>query len=148
MASNRDRMTIHIWEEISILDFGEMEIWDGADLALIRDTLSRMTDIERRPAIGFNMKNIKYIPSGFFGMLYDCLEKGTDVFLLAPQPHVKSMLWFRTFFINVSEDSYQLVHEDESQTPAAAKLDWSTVPIWNDEEEQSFDFDFKTWSYA
>ena len=38
MASKRDRMSVYEREGVTVLDFGTMEIWDGADLALLRET--------------------------------------------------------------------------------------------------------------
>ena len=50
----------------TIVDIGDMEIWDGADLSLIRDTLSRLIEKERRKSVAIQMKAVKYVPSGFF----------------------------------------------------------------------------------
>jgi transketolase len=46
-------------------------LWDGADLSLIRDTLNRLVVKERRRSIAIQMRTVKYVPSGFFGMLFD-----------------------------------------------------------------------------
>jgi hypothetical protein len=45
-----------------------------------------------------NLQSVKYIPSGFFGMLYEWYENGIHVQLHSPQPNVEQMLWFRMFF--------------------------------------------------
>lgn len=99
---------------------GEMEIWDGADLALLRETLARLVDVDGHTAIGVDMTFVKYIPSGFFGMLYDYRERGIAVQLSTPQPHVKEMLWFREFFEEVEPGVYELKQRGQTSR--------STVP--------------------
>ena len=37
---------------VTVLDLGDMEIWDGADMALLRESLTRLIKGERRRAIG------------------------------------------------------------------------------------------------
>lgn len=83
---------------ITVVDIGDMEIWDGADLSLVRDTLAILIDRRRRRTVGVQMKHVKYVPSGFFGMLYDWFEAGVTVYLVEPQERVENMLWFQRFF--------------------------------------------------
>lgn len=130
MASRHDRMTIHEWDGVSVLDLGEMDIWDGADLALLRETLYELIANKKRRLIGVNMKWVKYIPSGFFGMLFDWHEKGTAIFLYTPQPNVGNMLWFRRFFEHQEDGRYLLSHEPQialaSETnPDGFDEDWN-----------------------
>jgi hypothetical protein len=94
--------------DVMIVDIGDMEIWDGADLSLIRDTLNRLILKQRRRAIGIQMRAVKYVPSGFFGMLYDWFEQGISVRLFSPQPRVANMLWFQRFFEAESRNCYVL----------------------------------------
>lgn len=101
----------------TVIDIGEMEIWDGADLSLIRDTLARLIVDHRRRAIGIQMGTVKYVPSGFFGMLYDWYEEGITVRLYSPQPRVKNMLWFRRFFEQEDEQTYLLCPGDDAAFP-------------------------------
>ena len=84
----------------SVIDIGQMEIWDGADLSLIRDTLIAMVRGEGLRSIGINMQYVKYVPSGFFGMLFDWFESGIEVRLYQPTERVANMVWFRQFFIH------------------------------------------------
>lgn len=83
---------------ITVVDIGDMEIWDGADLSLVRDTLAILVDRRRRRTVGVQMKHVKYVPSGFFGMLYDWFESGVTIYLIDPQERVNQMLWFQRFF--------------------------------------------------
>ncbi|QDT96085.1 hypothetical protein [Gimesia aquarii] len=108
MASKRDRMSVYVREGVTVLDFGTMEIWDGADLSLLRETLTRLVDQEKCKSIGVELTYVKYIPSGFFGMLYDLYEKGIAVTLYSPQPNVASMLWFKQFCVHTEDGRYLL----------------------------------------
>ena len=91
-----------------VIHLGDMEIWDGADLAMLRETLMHLFHKMRSRRFGVDMSYVKYVPSGFFGMLFDWHEKGVQIQLYSPQPHVGQMLWFRRFFQPVSSDGYLL----------------------------------------
>lgn len=93
---------------VTIVDLGPMEIWDGADMALLRESLTRLVKREKRRAIGIEMSHVKYIPSGFFGMLFDWHEAGVKIRLYDALPHVRRMLWFSRFFEPVAENCHEL----------------------------------------
>lgn len=95
-------------EGTRILHLGEMEIWDGADLSLLRDGLNHVILKERQRSVAIDMTWVKYVPSGFFGMLFDWFDRGVTIRLLAPQPRVQNMLWFRQFF-TVERDGWFLL---------------------------------------
>ena len=65
------RMLIEVQDDLLLLHVGEMDIWDGADLALLREGLFNLIEREHVRSIAIDMRFVKYIPSGFFGMLYD-----------------------------------------------------------------------------
>lgn len=113
--------TIDVREKHHVVVVGDMEIWDGADLALLRETLARLVDSERRKAVGIDLNFVKYIPSGFFGMLYDYAERGISVRVYSPQPHVREMLWFREFFDALAGDAFQLGLRQQTATSAREK---------------------------
>jgi hypothetical protein len=92
---------------VTVVDIGDMEIWDGADLSLLRDTLAILIQRERCKAIAVDMATVKFVPSGFFGMLFDWFEQGVSVRLIAPQPRVMNMLWFKRFFIWEKDNRYR-----------------------------------------
>jgi anti-anti-sigma factor len=103
------RMKITPENQSLLLQIGEMEIWDGADLALLREGLTQLIETERVRSICIDMHYVKYIPSGFFGMLFDWLEKrGVQFYLTAPQPNVQRMLWFRQFFYLTTYGWYEM----------------------------------------
>jgi hypothetical protein len=91
-----------------ILNLGDMEIWDGADLALLRETMTYLFEEERCRSFGVDLTYVKYVPSGFFGMLFDWQEKGVCIRLASPLPHVRRMLWFTQFFRAISDNLYEL----------------------------------------
>jgi hypothetical protein len=93
---------------VTVVDIGDMEIWDGADLSLLRDTLASLIQRDRCRAIGVDMRTVKFVPSGFFGMLFDWFEQGVTVRVYGPQERVQNMLWFRRFFAWEREACYRL----------------------------------------
>ncbi len=138
MASRKkQRMKINRVQNVAVMDMGAIEIWDGADLALLRETLHRLVDVEKHSAIGVNMAYVKYVPSGFFGMLYDCHERGIEIFLYAPQPNVANMLWFRQFFDHAQAGGFQLHSEPKLELLAEDNTDWTDESVWEELEQPS-----------
>lgn len=121
--------------DVMIVDIGDMEIWDGADLSLIRDTLNRLILKQRRRAIGIQMRSVKYVPSGFFGMLYDWHDQGITVRLFSPQPRVANMLWFQRFFEAESKSCYVLRENLEDFVEAAEEDETRDAGVWTRELE-------------
>ncbi len=105
-----DGLTLSEQDGTRLLDLGDMEIWDGADLSLLRDGLNHVILKEKRRLVAVDMSHVKYVPSGFFGMLFDWFEKGVSIRLYAPQERVIQMLWFRQFFVAASDVWYDLHH--------------------------------------
>jgi anti-anti-sigma regulatory factor len=97
----------------TVLELGTAEIWDGADMALLRETLTRLIKAEKHLAIGVDMTFVKYIPSGFFGMLFDWFETGVQIRLYTPQPNVRKMLWFNQFFEAIGHECFELAPQPE-----------------------------------
>lgn len=98
----------------TVLELGSAEIWDGADMALLRESLTRLIKAEKHIAIGIDMTFVKYIPSGFFGMLFDWFETGVQIRLYTPQPNVRNMLWFNQFFEAIGHESFELAPQPEA----------------------------------
>lgn len=138
MASRKkQRMTVTNDRGVAVMDLGAIEIWDGADLALLRETLYRLVDREKHRAIGVNMTYVKYVPSGFFGMLYDCHERGINIFLYTPQPNVANMLWFRQFFNEIEPGCHRLHSEPKLELLAEENTDWTDEALWEELEQPS-----------
>jgi hypothetical protein len=108
----KHRLTVRTEENLAIVALDDMEIWDGADLALLREALTNLIENDGFRAIGVDLSAVKYIPSGFFGMLFEWHEQGLKVQLYCPQKKVVQMLWFRMFFVENEEGVYQL-NDDE-----------------------------------
>lgn len=106
-------MTLHHWNGVTVLDLGEMDIWDGADLSLLRDTLTEVIQDDGCRAVGVNLRWVKYIPSGFFGMISDWHDKGVRMFVYEPQENVAKMLWFRKFFDEIEPGVFLLLQEQK-----------------------------------
>jgi anti-anti-sigma factor len=106
------RMLVEVIDDVYLLHMGEMEIWDGADLALLREALAQFIEREGCRHIAVDMQHVKYIPSGFFGMLFDWYEKRRVQFsLTTPQPNVQHMLWFQQFFGLTPDGWFELCPE-------------------------------------
>ncbi len=111
-SRKKQRLTVRTEEDFAIVSLDDMEIWDGADLALIREALTNLIERDGFRAIGVDLSAVKYIPSGFFGMLFEWYEQGLKVRLYSPQKNVEQMLWFRMFFSSEEEGAYKL-NDDE-----------------------------------
>lgn len=115
------RMVIDVLDDgTHLLHMGEMEIWDGADLSLLREGFTQLIERDGIRSIIIDMHFVKYIPSGFFGMLFDWHEKRNVWFALTlPQPNVQRMLWFQQFFRRTEDGCYELWSEGRDLfTPA------------------------------
>ncbi len=135
--AKRNRLHFHEWNGAKVIDLGTMEIWDGADLSLLRETLTLLIDRERHHSIGVNMEFVKYIPSGFFGLLFDWREKGVRVQLFNPQPHVERMLWFQQFMEPVGKGSFLMLSDPKQPYQAGKTPPWATTqPISADEDDE------------
>lgn len=104
----KHRLTVRTEEDCAIISLHDMEIWDGADLALIREALTNLIGQDGFRSIGVDLSAVKYIPSGFFGMLFEWYEQGLKVRLYYPRENVQQMLWFRMFFVSDHEGEYKL----------------------------------------
>ena len=117
MADRFDRITIDARDGFHVLDLGDVDIWDGADLSLLRESLSLLITADGERSVGVDLTHVKYIPSGFFGMLYDWQERGVEVRLYDPQPNVAEMIWFRQFAEPMGGGVYELVSEGRIELP-------------------------------
>ena len=115
-------------DDFTVLHLGEMEIWDGADMALLRESLTRLIRAEKQVRIGIDMTHVKYIPSGFFGMLFDWFETGVRIRLYSPQPNVRRMLWFNQFFEAGETQSFELAPKVAARGANGFGLNGSGTP--------------------
>jgi hypothetical protein len=136
--ARKKRNSIDVRDGFHTIVMADMEIWDGADLALLRETLARLVDTDGEKLIGVDMTFVKYVPSGFFGMLYDYTERGATVRVYRPLPHVREMLWFREFFDALDDGAYELALRTETsmsngEAKVGTQAPWSSdanpVPV-------------------
>jgi hypothetical protein len=112
----------------------DMEIWDGADLSLLREHLAELVDTNNEKRIGVDMTFVKYVPSGFFGMLYDYTERGVTMRVYNPLTHVRAMLWFREFFDDIGDGVFRLVLRQQTsmssgESRVGTRAPWSTDEV-------------------
>ena len=105
---NSKPVTIDSYGEFRVVNVGNMEIWDGEDLSLIREAFRRLMEVEECRAMGIDMRYVKYVPSGFFGTLCDWHDKGVCVRVFGPLSNVKQMVWFTTFFYDIGDNVHEL----------------------------------------
>lgn len=110
-SRQKHRLTVNNENEFAVVTLEDMEIWDGADLAQLREALTALIERNGQRAIGVQLSGVKHLPSGFFGMLFEWYEQGLKISLYNPQDNVKKMLWFRMFFVRQADDSYLLTDE-------------------------------------
>ncbi|MFQ5732241.1 MAG: hypothetical protein ACE5KM_09835 [Planctomycetaceae bacterium] len=127
-------MTIHDWNGVTVLDLGEMDIWDGADLSLLRDTLYEIIENQNTRQVGVNLEWVKYIPSGFFGMISDWHDRGVTMHVYRPQKNVARMLWFRKFFEESEDGCYRLLNEQKELADLVyqGQSDWNNGSEWDE----------------
>jgi hypothetical protein len=137
----RKRLLLTNHGSTTVIGVGEMDIWDGADLALIRDTLHELIEEQGLRDVGIEMKSVKYVPSGFFGMLSEWNDLGVRITLHFVQPIVQRMLWFRHFFLEIDANCYQLQSEPVIELQEENFLDdepceSADPPTWTDLERE------------
>ena len=113
---NLDGLSLSVHRGITIMDLGSMEIWDGADLSLLRDGLNHVILQRGCRSVAVDMSAVKYVPSGFFGMLFDWFEQGVNIRLFAPLDRIRNMIWFRQFF-SAESDAWYVLHEGLTESP-------------------------------
>jgi hypothetical protein len=133
--ARKKRSSIEIRDGYHTIVMSDMEIWDGADLALLREHLAKLVDADGEKSIGVDMTFVKYVPSGFFGMLYDYTERGVTMRVFNPLPHVQDMLWFREFFDHLGDGVFCLSLRQQTsmsnrEAAASGIAPWSTDEVF------------------
>ncbi len=130
MAATKKSLPVSERQGFSVLELGDMEIWDGADLSLLRECLVRLIQGKKCRRVGVDMSFVKYVPSGFFGMLFDWHDAGIAIRLYSPQSNVERMLWFNRFFEPMGEGVYQLCpSRHEAPTESSPLIPESPTPV-------------------
>ncbi len=134
-SRKKQRLSVRIEGDFAIVSLEDMEIWDGADLALLREALSTLIEQDGYRAVGVDLSAVKYIPSGFFGMLFEWYEQGLRIRLDAPQQNVEQMLWFRMFFVAQPDATYLLTDERMRNNTPNEQVEFHRREFMNDVEE-------------
>jgi len=140
------RIDVHYDRGYPVLDLGTKEIWDGSDLCLLRDTLVDLSRAGsggqgRCRAVGIEMKSVKGIPMGFFGMLHDLhVDLRIAVHLFSPQPNVCGMLWFRTFCESEGDGSFLMLRDPKPNVVPGAFHFWASLRGENFVEASAAEF--------
>lgn len=139
MASRRKQVQFYHLNDMVVMHLGCMDIWDGADLALIRDTLVQIRSWDSCPRVGIDMSTVKHVPSGFFGTLFDWHERGVPICFVRPLPQVRRMLWFRQFTIPGPDAIFTLTSLPQEELTERGVGHWEdepeTEPAWSENSD-------------
>jgi len=146
------RIDVHFDLGYPVLDLGSKEIWDGSDLCLLRDTLVDLCQAGESDggpavcsAVGIEMKSVKGIPTGFFGMLHDLhVDEQIAVHLFSPQPNICGMLWFRTFCESEGAGGFVMLRDPKPNVVPGAYHFWASLR--GDDIVETSSPEFSTWS--
>ena len=150
---NSPRIDVHQERGYPVLDLGSKEIWDGSDLCLLRDTLVDLCHVRSCGggggvvcrAVGIEMKSVKGIPTGFFGMLHDLhVDEQIAVHLFSPQPNICGMLWFRTFCESEGAGGFVMLRDPKPNVVPGAYHFWASLR--GDDIVETSSTEFSTWS--
>lgn len=136
-SRKRQRLSMRVDGDMAIVALEDMEIWDGADLALLRESLTALIENDGYRAIGVDMSAVKYIPSGFFGMLFEWYEQGMTVRLFSPRPNVEQMLWFRMFFTALGDERWQLCDKAVRNNSPNQQVEYHKREFMTESEDES-----------
>ena len=118
-------LLLTIRDGYTTIQLGEFEIWDEADLELIRDTIKKLVAHRDCRCLGIDMKTVRFIPSGFFGMLFDIHEReGMQIRIFGAQENVREMLWFRKFFDALDDNVHELLSEPKRYIMPGSPHEW------------------------
>jgi len=124
------KILIDVQSDHHVLTLGKIEMWEGVELCMLRECLFQLISRDHCKSVVIDMSHVKYLMSGFFGMLCDFQEShGVQVALTPPQPNVQKMLWFRTFFHPNAKGTFEL----ELQSKCTA-----LEPDFMDDESEQF----------
>lgn len=136
-SRKRQRLSMRVENDMAVVALEDMEIWDGADLALLRESLTALIEKDGFRSIGVDLSAVKYIPSGFFGMLFEWYEQGLTIRLFSPRPNVEQMLWFRMFFAPYSDDCWQLTDEAVRDHSPNEQVEYHKREFMNDADDDN-----------
>lgn len=118
------KIMIDVQGDHHVLMLGKIEMWEGVELCMLRECLFQQISRDHCKSVVIDMTHVKYLMSGFFGMLCDFQEAhGVQVALTPPQPNVQKMLWFNTFFHLNAEGNFDLELQSKCTAPEPDFMD-------------------------
>ncbi len=133
-SRKRQRLNIRATEHSAVVSLEDMEIWDGADLALLREVLTQLIEKDGYRSLGVDLSCVKYIPSGFFGMLFEWYDAGLQIRLYSPQENVARMLWFRMFFAHEEDNTFKLCDDAVRHNSPGEQVEYHKRVFMSDED--------------
>lgn len=124
ISTRSSKVYVRRQEGMATVSLGERNIWDVADMRLLRDVLERLVHVRGCRVVGIDMVGVQSLASGFFGILYDLYRQGVSVRLQSPHPCVREMLWFRAFCEPLADDWWVLVGESQGHVLHQARREW------------------------
>jgi hypothetical protein len=77
--------------------------------------------------LGIELQGVEFLPSGFFGVLFDWFDLGVRIRLYAPERRVRNMIWFRQFFVSDGHARFHMTDSaplNERQAAEWSRDDW------------------------
>ena len=125
VSPEKRKLLLTVRDGYSTIQLGDFEIWDDADLELIRETIKQLIQYRDCRRLGIDMSTVRFIPSGFFGMLFDVHERqDVQIRIFDARENVREMLWFRKFFDAIDEDIHDLLSEPKRYIMPGSPADW------------------------
>ncbi len=103
--------------KVPVISIGEMEIWDGADSSLLRETLEQLRSRFKK-IIGVDMRYVKSLPPGIFNILQKEADEGREVILITSQDaEYQTYLWFTQSCIRYKgiANAYRILSEKKAK---------------------------------
>ena len=92
MPIAHDLLRVYETGPVSVLGFGGEEILDQIDLGECRTEILELLEQHNCRVLGFDLTGVRYVPSGFLGLLASFRRLGIEVHLYNPSDDVREVL--------------------------------------------------------
>ncbi|MBX3444960.1 MAG: STAS domain-containing protein [Planctomyces sp.] len=76
----------------TVVGFGGREVIDDTNLSLCREQLMELLKAHDTKVLGFDLTDVRFVPSGLLGLLASVRGMGVEVHLYNPSPDVRDVL--------------------------------------------------------
>jgi len=90
------RIRVRVRGSEVLVDYRGVEILDNADVVGLNNLFRRSQPLS---TVRINLGNVRSIPSGYFGALYDGAKMGHCVRLCHVEPEIKRLIWYQKFVV-------------------------------------------------